>query len=183
VNYSLKYLQCFSDLQELEGWDTTVDHPDDPGRMTKFGISQLAYPDEDIAGLTVDRAMFLIHRDYWTPWRLETITEEKIAFQIFESAFHMDPPCAGSGRSVKIAQGALIIHGVKVIFDGIIGPQTISALNAYPYKASLLKWMNLIQGAALMVGAAGEDDLIKLVKERLHQLQTFGRGWGRRIQM
>jgi lysozyme family protein len=93
----------------------------------------------------------------------------------------MDPPHAGSGRSIKIAQGALIIHGMKVIFDGIIGPQTIGALNAYPHKASLVKWMNLIQGAALMVGAAGEDDLIKLVKERLHQLQTFGRGWGRRI--
>jgi hypothetical protein len=41
--------------------------------------------------------------------------------------------------------------------------------------------MKLIQGAALMVGASGEDDLVKLVKERLHRLQTFGRGWGRRI--
>jgi lysozyme family protein len=44
----------------------------------------------------------------------------------------MDPPRAGSGRSIS-AQGALIIHGVKVIFDGIIGPQTIGALNAYAY--------------------------------------------------
>jgi hypothetical protein len=43
--------------------------------------------------------------------------------------------------------------------------------------------MNLIQGAALMVGAAGEDELVKLVKERLHQLQTFGRGWGRRLSL
>jgi hypothetical protein len=33
--------------------------------------------------------------------------------------------------------------------------------------------MNLIQGAAPMVGAAGEDDLVKLVKDRLHQLQTL----------
>jgi hypothetical protein len=30
----------------------------------------------------------------------------------------MDPPRAGRGRSIS-AQGALIIHGVKVIFDGI----------------------------------------------------------------
>ena len=46
----------------------------------------------------------------------------------------MDPPRAGSGRSVKIAQGALIIHGVRVIFDRINkGPQTIGALNAYAY--------------------------------------------------
>jgi hypothetical protein len=48
----------------------------------------------------------------------------------------MDSLRAAGGRSVKIAQGALIIHGVKVIFDGIIRPQTIGALNAYPHKRS-----------------------------------------------
>jgi hypothetical protein len=34
-----------------------------------------------------------------------------------------------------------------------------------------------------MVGAAGEDGLVKLVKERLHQLETFGRGWRPRIHL
>jgi hypothetical protein len=43
--------------------------------------------------------------------------------------------------------------------------------------------MNLLQGAALLVGSQGEDELITLVKNRLSQLRTFGRGWGRRIEI
>jgi len=33
-----------------------VDDPDDPGGLTNLGISQRAYPNEDIRGLTVERA-------------------------------------------------------------------------------------------------------------------------------
>lgn len=167
---------------DLEGWDATTNHPDDAGRLTRFGISQLGYPSEDIAALTKDRAMFLYHRDYWLPLRCDALNNEGIAFQLFESAVHMDPP-GKPRRSVKIAQGALIIHGIEVVYDGIMGPQTIQALNRYPHKDSLIKWMNVIQGASLLVGAASEDDLVKLIKERLKQLQTFARGWGRRIQV
>lgn len=180
--YSAIYIKAFRGLMDLEGWDAFTDHVEDAGGKTKYGISELAYPNEDIANLTEERAMFLYKRDWWDHLRLDAITDEKIAFQLFESAVHMDPP-GRPRRSVKIAQGALIIHDVKVEFDGVIGPQTLSALNSYPHKASLVKWMNLIQGAALMVGSAGEDDLVALVKSRLGQLKAFGRGWGRRIEL
>jgi lysozyme family protein len=52
-------------------------HPADPGnwtdgavgagicRGTKFGISAAAYPDLDIANLTLDAAKALYQRDYW----------------------------------------------------------------------------------------------------------------------
>lgn len=165
---------------DLEGWSTVTDDPDDAGGLTKWGLSKLAYPNEDIAALTKDRAMFLYHRDWWTPLRCEAITHEGIAFQLFESAVHMDPP-GKPNRSVKIAQGALILHGVDIKYDGIMGPITVRALNEYPHKESLLKWMNMLQGAALLVGSMGEDDLVNLIRARLGQLKKFARGWGRRI--
>ena len=42
-----------------------VNHPNDPGGETKYGISKRAYPDEDIKNLTLKRAGDLYRRDYW----------------------------------------------------------------------------------------------------------------------
>lgn len=42
-----------------------VNNPADPGGETKYGISKRAYPDEDIATLTLARARELYKRDYW----------------------------------------------------------------------------------------------------------------------
>ena len=42
-----------------------VNLPSDPGGETKYGISKRAYPNEDIANLTLDRAKTLYKRDYW----------------------------------------------------------------------------------------------------------------------
>ena len=42
-----------------------VDDPNDPGKATKYGISQKAYPDLDIANLTREDAKIIYQRDYW----------------------------------------------------------------------------------------------------------------------
>ena len=41
----------------------------DPGGLTKYGISQRAYPSLDIASLTVEQAAVIYHQDYWLPMR------------------------------------------------------------------------------------------------------------------
>lgn len=41
--------------------------PLDPGGETKFGISKHAHPDEDIKGLTEDRARQIYCEEYWVP--------------------------------------------------------------------------------------------------------------------
>ena len=42
-----------------------VNDPSDPGGLTKFGISQRAYPDVNIRDLTLDGAKTLYRKDYW----------------------------------------------------------------------------------------------------------------------
>jgi len=42
-----------------------VNDPDDPGGETKFGISKRAYPNLDIASLTIEEARKIYKRDYW----------------------------------------------------------------------------------------------------------------------
>jgi lysozyme family protein len=41
------------------------DDPNDPGGLTKYGISQRAYPDLDIRNITLDEAKTLYWVDYW----------------------------------------------------------------------------------------------------------------------
>jgi hypothetical protein len=43
----------------------------DPGGETNFGISKAAYPNEDIKGMTLERARFLYERDYWNAMHLD----------------------------------------------------------------------------------------------------------------
>jgi len=181
MNYSAAYLRSVAALKELEGgWG---DHPGDPGRQTKFGISKLAYPDEDIFNLTWERAQFLYKRDYWDCMLLDALRDERLAFELFESSVILDAPGSSMRRAAKIAQAALILLGVDIKYDGIMGPQTIGALNAYPYKDALIKLMNGLELQTFLFGLGFEGEAIKLVRERLGQVKTFLRGWLRRIQL
>ena len=173
--------RCFERLMILEGHAFT-NNPDDHGGPTKFGISKLSYPEEDIENLTLARAKELYHRDFYIPAGCHQIQDERMAFQLFETAVHMDP--RGFPRRATLAvQRALLIHRVEILVDGIMGPKTIKAINEYQHKDSLLKWANIIQGAMLIVGSAGDEEFMGLLRNRVDQLQTFGRGWGRRIEV
>ena len=54
----------------------------DSGGLTNFGISQNAYPDEDIENMTPERARFLFSRDYYIPLCIDEYTCPYTAFQI-----------------------------------------------------------------------------------------------------
>lgn len=95
--------------------------PDDSGGLTKYGISQRAYPNEDIANLTIDRAKFIYKRDYWDSAKLDSIVSQKIAESIFDFAVN-----AGVETSVRFAQEV-----VGTDADGIVGKNTIYAINIF----------------------------------------------------
>jgi lysozyme family protein len=86
---------------------------------TKYGVSAMVYPDEDIANLTLDRAQFLFKRDYW-----DKISGDYIpalaALGLFDAAIN-----EGVSGSVHLGQKALGLTS-----DGVVGPQTIARLNA-----------------------------------------------------
>ncbi len=91
----------------------------DPGGLTNFGISKRAYPDEDIVGMTRDRAAAIYLRDYWIPsggdeW------PSGLDMMVFDEAVN-----AGVGRSAILLQEL-----VGVDADGMIGPKTLAAVNA-----------------------------------------------------
>jgi lysozyme family protein len=93
-----------------------VDNPKDPGGLTKFGISQRAYPQLDIRGLTVADAADIYRKDYWDKIHGDDLPEP-LAIVLFDTAVNVGWP-----RAILMLQESL---GVTV--DGNIGPQTLAA--------------------------------------------------------
>lgn len=143
---------AFSRLIGHEGG--LVDHPADPGGLTKYGISQRSYPGEDIRGMTLQRAQEIYRRDYWGPAGCDVVPPG-LRFDLFDMAVN-----AGVGRAVRTLQRA-----VGQVEDGIIGPRTLQAIQSTPAPRLVARF----NGHRLdhMAG--------------LPTWPAFGRGWARRI--
>ena len=60
-----------------------VNDPTDRGGETNFGISKRAFPEEDIKGLTEDRAKYIYFEKYWKPSKAYLLPEklQEVYFQ------------------------------------------------------------------------------------------------------
>lgn len=108
--------KCMDFVLRMEGGDAAENDPNDSGGLTKFGISQKAYPNLDIANLTKEAAIELYRKDYWNPCSCDDLPYP-LCLCVFDCAVNQ-----GVSKSKRLLQMAL---GVDV--DGIIGPKTLSA--------------------------------------------------------
>jgi lysozyme family protein len=74
-----------------------VDHPRDPGGLTKYGISQRAYPHLDIRALTPAQAKAIYRSDYWEKPGFGAIPDPRLAEQVFDMGVN-----AGLGRAFRL---------------------------------------------------------------------------------
>lgn len=125
---------------------------------TKFGISAMSYPNEDIRNLTLDRAKFLYKRDFWDRNGLDRY-HGALQYQLFDMALNH-----GRGNAIRMFQRAL-----GVLDDGSVGRITLGAYDE-------------------MVAERGIDDLLKYLSAeriefftRLSTFTQFGRGWMNRV--
>jgi len=144
--------QAFDVLIKHEGG--YVDHPSDPGGRTNYGISQRAYPSEDIRNMTLERAKQIYRRDYWDACRCDELRGD-IGFHVFDAAVN-----SGVRRASLWLQAA-----AGATPDGKIGPQTIAAANAMDPSDVV----RMISGIRLRF------------MTDLSTWPSFGRGWTRRI--
>lgn len=131
-----------------------VDHPADPGGATNFGISQRAYPGEDIRGMTVERAKEIYRRDYWGPAGCDALPPG-IRLHVFDAAVNSGPRAAAKWLQRAVGETE----------DGVVGPRTVQAASSIPTPRLVARFSG-----------------IRL--EALTSLPTwvaFGKGWARRI--
>lgn len=160
---------------EIEGG--LVDHPDDPGGVTKYGISQRFNPDIDVRHLTIPQAKEYYRVRYWDVMKLDLINRVEIARELFDQGAGPQGP----KMAVILAQMALVILKRDVVIDGVMGPKTAYALNSYPHTKDLVKLMNCLQFVQFLLGGNNINEIIEMVKGRLPALHSFMRGWLKRV--
>lgn len=100
----------------VEGGDMLTDDPSDPGGLTRWGVSQRAHPDVDVANLTREGAESIYRAHYWDRCQCDKFTPE-IGIALFDAAVNQGPD-----KAIRVLQRAL-----GVDHDGIVGPETLEA--------------------------------------------------------
>lgn len=131
-----------------------VNDPRDPGGETKYGISKRAYPGEDIAGMTLERARELYRRDYWGPAGCDAVPDV-VKFDLFDMAVN-----SGVKAAIRTLQ-----RTVGTEPDGVLGPVTLQAVQS----------MNPVRFVARFNGHRLQ------FMSSLATWPAFGRGWANRI--
>lgn len=139
-----------------------VDHPDDPGGATNFGITLATLQSwrgrsvtkADVRALTKGEAGEIYKARYWDSCRCDELPGP-VAFIVFDAAVNH-----GVGRVARILQEAL-----DVTADGRIGPVTIAAANTADPRALVCE----IAARRMVLYAS------------LAHFRTFGLGWSRRL--
>lgn len=131
-----------------------VNDPRDPGGETKYGISRRAYPGEDIAGMTLERAREIYRRDYWSPAGCDAVPDG-IKFDLFDMAVN-----SGVKTAIRTLQ-----RTVGTEPDGVLGPVTLQAVQS----------MNPVRFVARFNGHRLQ------FMSSLATWPAFGRGWANRI--
>lgn len=121
--YSQRFEKAFEYVIKNEG-DYVFDK-NDPGGETKFGISKRSYPALNIKDLTLEDAKKIYYRDFWQKGRFEEILDDLAATQVFDLSVNL-----GMQAAVIVLQRALRSVGKTVQEDGLMGPETFSAVSS-----------------------------------------------------
>jgi lysozyme family protein len=108
--------RCIAFVLKMEGGETAENDPNDPGGLTKFGISQKAYPSLDVAALTLEQAKEIYRKDYWN-----AVHGDDLPFPLALVAFDCGVN-QGTAEARRLLQMSL-----KVKVDGNVGPITVAA--------------------------------------------------------
>ncbi|WP_097736870.1 glycoside hydrolase family 108 protein [Escherichia coli] len=156
-----------------------VNHPDDKGGPTKWGITEKVARAHgylgDMRNLTRGQALEILEADYWYGPRFDQVANlsPDIAAEMCDTGVNMGPSVAS-----KMLQRWLNVFNQKgtlypdMDVDGLIGPRTINALRAYLSKRGgdgelvMLTALNCTQG-----------ELYLELAEKREANQSFVYGW------
>jgi lysozyme family protein len=164
-----KFDKAFQEIIAIEGG--LVNDKNDRGGLTKYGISQKAFPKVDIRNLTIDGAKKIYFENYWKTGSINLDQyDEKNAIELFDIAVNM-----GVATSAKTLQNALNLMNrnqkdfpdLKV--DGNAGEKTFKAYSIVN-KEILFKVLNGLQFSRYVS-----------IVERDPTQESFFNGWMKRV--
>lgn len=101
-----------------------VNHPNDPGGETNYGITKRTYPHLDIKNLTKDQAIEIYYNDWWLKNKYNKFPHPKFAAKVFDTAINM-----GAKQAHKLVQRSLkAVGNQSIVVDGMLGPKSMAAM-------------------------------------------------------
>lgn len=121
--------------------------PEPKGGRARFGINSIAHPNmpDNFWTDPADQAIKLAEQEelvgYWQPNMLGGILSQDVATKLFDMSISM-----GRKEAIILAQRAVIELGQSLTVDGLMGPHTLSAINAVA-PSDLLNELRLLSVA------------------------------------
>lgn len=152
----MNFDEAFNKLLGHEGG--YVDHPDDPGGATRWGITERVARANGYTGrmqdLPQETAKVIARREYWDAAQVDSMPA-LIRYSLFDTAYN-----SGVKQAIRLLQRAVYTDA-----DGILGPKTLMAAQSYSPAAV----------AARFAGHRAE------FLTDLKNWPSFGEGWTRRL--
>lgn len=129
-----------------------VNHPNDPGGETKYGISKRAYPRLNIRDLTIQDAVRIYYEDYWEDeWNKLGLP---LAACMLDTAVNM-----GKKRAKDFLKNC---EGSHVIYIQLRIAKYKEIIDADPKKKVFEKgWMNRLRDLRRFIEVNKEDNFVR----------------------
>lgn len=147
----------------------------DAGGPTKYGItlntlqiwrhnSQLSASDVEV--LTLDEAKQIYRSLWWNALNLDSVNDNSVATAIFDQAINRGPGTVGKEIQFILNNK----FGSAILVDGVIGPKTVSAINAVRADEFLFEFVSDAQDKYIAIVLKNDSNM------------GFLRGWIDRTQ-
>lgn len=149
-----------------------VNDPDDLGGATNKGVTFATYKEyckkkgrkeptiEDLKNISVEDWTDIMKGSYWDRWKADQIKNQSVANILVDWVW------MSGVHGIKKPQ---VVLGVKA--DGLVGPNTINALNSYPSQRELFDRIKQARYAFI-------DDICKSRPAN----EKFRKGWCNRLE-
>lgn len=159
--------RCLEHTLGIEGGYS--DHKNDRGGATKYGITVSTLTrhrkgwvtKEDVNNLSLEEAKRIYEKDYWHYMRLGEVKSETVQLILFDVGVNRGPDASIRNLQVVLRR----YYRKQIAVDGIMGPQTLSAMDDVDTDSLARK---LIQSVQL--------DYVEIVKRNPPQA-VFLKGW------
>lgn len=102
---------------------------------------------DDMKNLSLETAKGIYKNNYWDVNRLDEVSNQPIANELFDTSVN-----CGEKTAAMFLQRALNLSNINqfayknIQVDGVIGSQTLQALNNHKHPDEVLKLLNILQG-------------------------------------